>query len=167
MFFVRTAQEGDLTAVSALLAETFHATYDALYGVDKVNALDAAWNGVAALKALMARPHSEFLVADDGRRIGGMAYAAMDAAGVVTLAKLYVRPGLQGQGIGRDLFAEIESCFPEGRRLRLEVEPANAGALAFYAAHGLETVGRTENCGAGGSGIPALILEKSLQPQPF
>lgn len=167
MFFVRTALEADLKVVSALLSTTFHATYDRFYGAEKVAELDAAWNGVPALKTLLARPHSEFLVADDGKRIGGMAFAAMDGEKIVHLRKLYVLPVHQGQGIGRDLFAEIETCFPEATRMRVEVEPENEAALAFYAAHGLHAVGRTENCGAGNSGIPALILEKDLAPSPF
>ena len=44
----------------------------------------------------------------------------------------------------------------------LEVDPQNAPAIAFYQAHGFVEVGRTENCGNGQSGIPALIFEKPL-----
>lgn len=36
VFFVRTAGERDLDKVRALLAETWHATYDTFYGVEKV-----------------------------------------------------------------------------------------------------------------------------------
>ncbi len=39
MFFVRTASERDLEKVRALLVETWHATYDTFYGVEKVNEL--------------------------------------------------------------------------------------------------------------------------------
>ena len=34
--FVRTASERDLAAVRALLVETWHATYDAIYGGKRV-----------------------------------------------------------------------------------------------------------------------------------
>lgn len=167
MYFVRTALESDLKRVGTLLTETFHATYDGFYGAAKVAELDAAWNSQAALKAMVSRPHSEFLVADDGKRLGGMAFAAMDGESVVHLHKLYVHPNAKRQGVGRDLFAEIEGCFPAATRLRVEVEPQNTDAIAFYTAHGLEEAGRVENCGAGQSGIPALIMEKPLTPHPL
>jgi ribosomal protein S18 acetylase RimI-like enzyme len=75
---------------------------------------------------------------------------------------LYVEPGLTGQGIGRDLFAEVETCFPSAKRMRLEVEPKNERAIAFYTGLGFAEIGWTKNCGAQNSGIPALILEKTL-----
>lgn len=161
--FVRTASERDLETVKALLAETWHATYDAIYGVGRVGEITSEWHSLAALKARLTRPHSEFLVADDGKMIAGMAYAAASSdAKVVVLHQLYVRPQNQGAGIGRMLLDEVEQCFPEAQTLRLEVEEANAGAIAFYGANGFVHAGATANCGADQSGIPALIFEKKL-----
>lgn len=164
MFFVRSASEQDMAAVSTLLGETWHATYDALYGAERVAAITADWYSPAALKRQLARPEGEFLVADDGRRLGGMAFAApvKGDAETVQLHQLYVRPDCQRMGVGRDLFAEIETCFPDAKRMRLEVEPQNASAIAFYEAHGFVETGRTQNCGAEDSAIPALIYEKTL-----
>ena len=73
--FVRTAGERDLAAVHALLVETWHATYDGIYGVDRVTEITDDWHSLASLKAQLERPYSEFLVADDGSEIGGMAFA--------------------------------------------------------------------------------------------
>jgi ribosomal protein S18 acetylase RimI-like enzyme len=164
MFFIRSASEADLAAVSALLGRSWHATYDPIYGVARVTEITGSWHSVAALKARLTRPDSEFVVADDGARIGGMAYASMDKGEteVVVLHQLYVEPGLTGQGIGRDLFAEVETCFPAAKRMRLEVEPKNEGAVRFYQGLGFREVGRTKNCGQAQSGIPALVLEKTL-----
>ncbi|MDX3929017.1 MAG: GNAT family N-acetyltransferase [Shinella sp.] len=164
MFFVRTASERDLAKVGALLAETWHATYDALYGAEKVGELTAMWHSVPALKARLERRDAEFLVADDGKELAGMAYAAMakDRPKTVVLHQLYVSPKHQRQGIGRDLFAELESCFPDAEVMRLEVEPRNLGAIAFYEAHGFVKVGETSNCGEGQSGIAAHVFEKRL-----
>ena len=39
---MRTASERDLDAMRALLVETWHATYDAIYGVDRVTAITDA-----------------------------------------------------------------------------------------------------------------------------
>lgn len=160
---MRTASERDLEAVKALLAETWHATYDAIYGAERVNAITAEWHSMASLKARLTRPNSEFLVADDGKTIAGMAFAV--AAGdskVVMLHQLYVLPAFQHAGIGRMLLAEIEDSFPEAHTLRLEVEGANAPAIRFYKANGFTETGQSSDCGAPDSGIPALLFEKRL-----
>jgi ribosomal protein S18 acetylase RimI-like enzyme len=161
--FVRTASERDLAAVRALLVETWHATYDAIYSAERVTEITDDWHSIASLKARLARPNSEFLVADDGKNIGGMAYAAATTdAKLVMLHQLYVHPAFQGKGIGSSLLHEIEDSFPDARTLRLEVEAQNASALAFYRATGFTQAGETANCGGPQSGIPAMVLEKAL-----
>ncbi|WLR93998.1 GNAT family N-acetyltransferase [Shinella zoogloeoides] len=164
MFFVRTASERDLAKVSALLGETWHATYDALYGADKVSEITARWHSVPALKARLARKDSEFVVADNGRELGGMGYAAMakDRPKTAFLHQLYVLPRYQRQGIGRDLFAELETCFPDANAMLLEVDPRNEAAVAFYGAHGFVKVGETQHTADGISGVPLHVYEKPL-----
>ena len=164
MYFVRTAGEQDLEKVRALLRETWHATYDRLYGADKISELHGSWHSLQSLRTRLAGKNSEFLVADDGKNIGGMGYAAMSSelTKTVMLYMLYVTPRCQRQGIGRDIFAELETCFPDAEVMRLEVDPRNETAIAFYKAHDFLEVGRTENSGQGQSVIPALIFEKQL-----
>ena len=165
MFFVRTATDRDVEPLRALLTQSFHATYDALYGVPKVAELIEAWHSPAEIKRRIHLKGGEYLVADDGKRIGGMAFAAMSEKLTKTaiLHQLYVHPDHQRHGIGRDLFAEVETCFPDAEILRLEVDPQNAGAIAFYEAHDFVEVDRTKNCGGSDSGIEALIMEKPLK----
>ncbi|MER8747951.1 GNAT family N-acetyltransferase [Mesorhizobium sp. M1050] len=140
--FVRTAGERDLAAVRTLLVETWHATYDALYGAAKVTEITDEWHSIASLRSRLTRPNSEFLVADDGKRIGGMAFAAATAdAKVILLNQLYVHPDCQRRGIGQSLLDEIEDSFPEAQVLRVEVEEANSGAIAFYRSKGFLPVG--------------------------
>lgn len=160
--FVRTAGSRDIPAIRALLLETWHATYDALYGADVVETLTAEWHSPQALQAMIDRDRSDYLVADDGDRLCGCAYAAAagDDARIVTLFQLYVLPELQGRGIGGMLLEEIEQSFFESERLRLEVEERNVRAVAFYETEGFTQVGREEHGGA----LPrtVLIYEKSL-----
>jgi ribosomal protein S18 acetylase RimI-like enzyme len=164
VFFVRTAGDEDVEAIRALLRETWHATYDGFYGADKVRELTAAWHTAAAIRAQIAKRDGEFLVADDGRKLGGVGYAAMSPKMTKTavLHQLYVRPSCQNEGIGRDIFAELETCFPDAEIMRLEVEPRNVRAMAFYARLGFVEVDRTKNCGSADSGIEAVIMEKPL-----
>ncbi|MDL2407212.1 GNAT family N-acetyltransferase [Rhizobium calliandrae] len=164
MYFVRTAGEQDLGKVRDLLVETWHAAYDRHFGAAKVDELIELLLSPAKLRARLAKPQSEFLVADNGEDIGGMGYAVMSEqmTKTVLLHMLYVRPSLQRNGIGRDIFAELETCFPDAEVMRLDVEPENAEAISFYEAHGFAEVGRNENAGPGQSGIPALVFEKRL-----
>ncbi len=159
--FIRTASERDLQAVRDLLVETWHATYDAIYGRERVTDITDDWHSLSALKRRLDQPGGEFLVADDGRQLGGMAYASADAAGTtVMLNQLYVPPAFQGRGIGGMLLDEIVESFPDATLFKLEVEEANAKAIGFYLSQGFVQSGRTANCGAEQSGIPALLFER-------
>jgi ribosomal protein S18 acetylase RimI-like enzyme len=164
VFFVRTASDRDVDAIRALLIETWHATYDALYGVEKVNEIVASWHSAERVKANIGKRDGEFLVADDGRMLGGIGFAAMSPTMTKTavLHQLYVRPTCQNLGIGRDIFAELETCFPDAEIMRLEVEPKNQRAISFYTRLGFIEVDRTKNCGGADSGIEAVIMEKPL-----
>lgn len=163
MFFVRSASARDIPAIRDVLVDTWRATYAPFYGAAKVEEIIAEWHSVAAITANLERPGGEFLLTDDGKLIGGMAFASFaPGTKTVLLHQLYVRPECQGLGIGRDLFAEIETCFPGAQELTVEVDPGNEPAIGFYKAHGMVETGRTENCGKGQSGIPALILSKQV-----
>jgi ribosomal protein S18 acetylase RimI-like enzyme len=162
--FVRTAGERDLEAVRALLVETWHATYDGIYGVERVTAITDDWHSIASLQRRVDRPYSEFLVADDGKELGGMAYAESDSDGKrVELRQLYVRPAWQGRGVGGMLLDEILASFDAAETFSLEVEEANSRAVAFYEAYGFVLAGRTANCGKEQSGIPALVMELRIR----
>jgi ribosomal protein S18 acetylase RimI-like enzyme len=160
--WIRSADHKDLETIRDLLQRTWHATYDAIYGADKVDAITNSWHSIEALRRRLSKPRSEFVIADDGEDILGMAYASMDTDRTVTLHQLYVNPDAQGRGAGTALLVEMESAFPSAARMRIEVEPANDKAVAFYLKNGYREVARTANCGTADSGIPAIIMEKQL-----
>ncbi|KGD99522.1 GNAT family N-acetyltransferase [Rhizobium sp. YS-1r] len=166
VYFVRTASERDVEQVHALLGETFHATYDPFYGAVQVQRMVDAWNSPAAIRSRILKRGGEFLVADNGKDIGGIGYAAMypKMAKTAMLHQLYVRPSCQGEGIGRDIFAELETCFPDAEIMRVEVALKNTRALSFYERLGFSEVDRMEEWGAPNSGLPAIIMEKRLLP---
>lgn len=154
--FVRTASARDLPAVRDLLVETWHDTYDAIYGRERVTAITDDWHSLAALTRRLDRPNAEFLVADDGKQLGGMAYAEAEADGrAVSLRQLYVRPAFQGRGIGGMLLDEIIESFFDATRFTLEVEEANTRAVLFYRAQGFAEIARGQ-----AEGASLLILER-------
>lgn len=164
-FFIRTAGSADLRAVSELLTRSWHVTYDSLYGEAEVAAITAEWHSPKALAMNLARPGGEFLVADDGRRIAGMAFAAAGRpdGSSVFLHQLYVDPDDQRLGIGTDLYAEIENSFFEATRIRVEVEVANAPAMAFWRRVGFtRTDESTHTLPGSGRPVTVALLEKRL-----
>jgi GNAT superfamily N-acetyltransferase len=160
---VRTAGVHDVSAVRDLLVITWHATYDAIHGADRVTEIVAKLHAPEIVRRNIERPDAEFLVADDGTRLGGMSFAtSADGGKVIRLHQLYVRPELQGRGIGGMLLDETLGCFPEARLARLDVDAANARAVTFYRGYGFEEAGKTDDCGNAGLGLPALVFERRL-----
>lgn len=164
VYFVRTAGERDVDQVHKLLVETFHDAYDGFYGPEGVDKLLQSWNSPSAIKERIGRKGGEYVVADSGRDIGGMGFAApyakMDKT--VMLHQLYVKPSAQGDGVGRDIFAELETCFPGAEIMRVEVALQNERAISFYSRLGFVEVDRMEEFGGPNSGLPAVVMEKRL-----
>ncbi len=162
MFFIRTASPADAERIRDLLVKSWRETYTPIHGAATVEPIIARWHTLEAVKANINARNGEMLVADNGTDLAGVAFAVADrVAGKVELKQLYIHPAHQRRGIGRDLFAEIETCFPGVNTLELEVDPKNGSAVAFYAAHGMEISGNVESCG-GDADIPALKMTKKL-----
>ncbi len=117
---------------------------------------------IRLISAALKEKGSEFLVADSGREIAGMGYAMMsrDFAKTAEIRWILVHPTHQRHCVGRDIFAELETCFPDAEILRLEVDARNRAALAFFNAHGMVEIDRIER--AGGPAPLTLVLEKAL-----
>ena len=159
--WVRTASKRDIGTISALLGRVWHDTYDSIYGPEKVNEITRQWHSMPALEHNLNLPSSEFLVADDGNNIAGTAFASQIDANTAKLHQLYILPEFQGKGVGKLLLDEIEESFFEAQNLVLEVEAQNGPAIGFYKYHGFKQTGTTDNCGADGSGIAALVFTKT------
>lgn len=159
--FIRTASKRDLPAIRQLLVDTWHATFDSILGADVVDQCAGEWASDASLTAKLDTPHSEYILADTGEMLSGIAYATAEGK-TVTLHQLYVRPELQGQGVGTQLMQELFFCFDEADSIELSVHPENAGAIGFYKAGGFSETGKTDWTGPDGLVIPHLVLARKL-----
>lgn len=161
---IRPVATVDLAELSALLVETWHATYDTLYGAARVTGITERWHAVEALLAGLQRLESIDLVAVEQGALLGTACCSWEGE-VAKLHRLYVRPVAQGRRIGGQLLERVVGDLrrsPGISSILLEVEPRNAGAIAFYRRHGFVDHGHTGDCGGSGDRIAALIMRRSL-----
>ena len=163
---IRPATAEDLPAVSALLGRTWHATYDGIYGAERVTDITGRWHAVATLAKGLGDPSRCFLVAEVNGRIAGTASVSRCCGGTVKLDRLYVDPDLQGRGIGSRLLDASLCAFSDASRMTIEVEPANHRAIAFYERYTFRTVGSGTDCCSAGDGIAHLVMARRLGPTP-
>lgn len=158
---IRAATEADVGAASALLVEAWHATYDGIYGKDKVDDITARWHAPEVLLAQLRAGNGTFLIAETGGRLLATSYARRIDGETVMLDRIYVRPDGLGGGIGKRLMSETLAAFPGMSRVRLDVAPENARAVSFYQRLGFAKVGAITSCGSD-SGLAADIYEKKI-----
>lgn len=152
----------DASSIQALLRETWVWAYAPIMGADDAraaaNRISRAYLAWTAASSLLGGGVMLKAVLDGAS--AGVAYAVHDRSGIV-LYMLYVRPGLQGRGIGSSLLAAIEAWRPKAACIRLEVLEGNASAIAWYGSRGFVQYGRTEHA-TGSPGIPAIYMDKAI-----
>jgi ribosomal protein S18 acetylase RimI-like enzyme len=164
-FVIRPAAPGDLPAIRDLLVGTWHATYDRLLGREKVTEVTDRWHSLSNLaeQVKAISPSNLFLVAEQAGEILATASVSLDAEGAATLSRLYVLPRCQGLGLGAALLRASLDAFPKARLARLEVEPRNSRAIAFYKRFGFLPVSSGNSCGGNAeAAISHLLLQAPL-----
>jgi len=167
MLAIRRATQADAPAVSALLIATWHDTYDAMLGPERVAEITARWHAPDVLARQAGAAGPAFLVAQTREGIVGHAFAHPDRGdpGLVLLQRLYVRPEAQRRGVGEALLAAVLDAFASARAVRLEAQAENAKALRFYGKHGFVAVARKHACGSE-SGVATVVMERRLPASP-
>lgn len=159
---IRNTTTTDLPALRDMLSATWHATYDGIYGPERVTEITGLWHSVPALAHGLSTLGSQFLVAEIEGAIAATAYAHAKENNAIKLDRLYVAPDRQGMGLGYKLLSAVIAAYPQARTIELEVEPENAGAQAFYERQGFKVTGRGNDCGGQGDGIEHLIMTRAL-----
>jgi ribosomal protein S18 acetylase RimI-like enzyme len=159
---IRPVGACDIEGVCAVLVATWHATYDGTLGSAKVDEITASWHSHNALTRQAEAADAVFLLAEDAGGVVGCGFARLLGAGELDLGHLYVLPGAQGRGIGTRLLARLLGAFPQAKSVRLEVEPRNARAIAFYQRAGFSVVGTGTDCCGRGSAIAHVVMERRL-----
>jgi ribosomal protein S18 acetylase RimI-like enzyme len=155
---IRSAREDDLADVRDLLVETWHDTYDALLGAERITRITGERHSVESLSRQLDLPGTCFLVAQERGGIVGQIFANARELPVLIIARLYVRPSCQRRGIGKALLDAAAAIYPAARVIRLEVEAGNPKGIAFYCREKFRPVGESFE-----SGIQHIRMEKKLE----
>jgi len=166
MVVIRDVAAADVPTVRAVLVETWHATYDRIYGADKVAEITDDWHAVPVLTREVGAAGTSFLLAERDGCTLATSLAQLENDGCVLLRRLYVAPAAQAQGIGSALLERTLSRFPDARCVRLEVEPRNEGAIRFYERNGFRRMHPAGSC-CGRSDLKAVVMEKTLLVPSF
>lgn len=159
---IRAVTVTDVPAVRAALVETWHATYDGIYGPDKVRDITTRWHSLVALTNQIDDT-AAFLLAERDGTVMASSFAKPEADPcVIKLYRLYVHPRGQGIGIGQRLMAASFAPFANSVRHRLEVNPQNSSAIRFYERQGFSKVGEIADEERIG-GVDALVLEREAR----
>ncbi len=134
---IRPVRAPDLVAVRTQLVDTWHATYDSIYGIEKVRDITRRWHALVRLAEQIDQTNSVFLLAEDGGRVLASSYARSEH-GASKLYRLYVHPTAQRRSLGRRLLAETFAALPQADVHYLEVEPRNIAAINFYETQGFK-----------------------------
>ena len=160
--WIRTASRNDINAIHDLLVETWHATLDDLVGREEVDRKIAHDYTTDMLKKMLSRPASEYVVADDGDMLHGVAYAAQGAvkgdSEIALVLHLCVKPESRGQGIGQRLLIELEEAFPAARKIRVVLNKKDVRTQKFFEEQGYKHLGKSGDNKSDNDGV----LEKTL-----
>ncbi|MEO0329847.1 MAG: GNAT family N-acetyltransferase [Pseudomonadota bacterium] len=162
MFFIRTAMSSDLPIVQNLILDSWNKTYCSIYGKTEAKKIAERKFSTAGLAQQLDRPNSEFLVADNGTVVGGMAYAEQSVAGI-ELKQIFVDPAYQSGKTGIHLLIEIENSFMDATKIQLEIEKQNDKAIQFFRNYGFSVANEFTNVDQDMPNIEMLRLEKTIE----
>jgi ribosomal protein S18 acetylase RimI-like enzyme len=158
MVDIRRAEKEDIPGIKAVLATTWKATYSTFLSKTSIDKVTAEWHSPSVLEAEIGRPSTYIGVATSGPAgIVGM-ISAHSQGDILFVARMYVLPRFQRQGIGERMMIEACRAFPHTERLRLEVEEQNPIGRAFYRKLGFKEV-ETRGDDIAGTKLNLIVME--------
>ncbi len=137
---IRHALPSDLAAIRDCLVETWHSTYDQIYGIEEVTRITDSWHAINVLQSQLQKAGNVCLVAEIDGQLCGTSLLELKSLQSATLLRLYVRPTYQRQSIGLTLLLETLKAVPPSATVQLQVARPNSLAAKFYEKNGFVRV---------------------------
>jgi ribosomal protein S18 acetylase RimI-like enzyme len=159
---IRRAKTTDIPEIRSVLAVTWRDTYWSFLSEAVIAKVTAKWHSPEVLAAEINRSSTFFGVAENSPHGIVAMITAHSRDDILSIARIYVLPQFQRQGIGQRLIEESWRVFPQTRRVQLDVEEQNSKGRSFYRKLGFEEVGvRLDD--VGGSKVNSIVMEKHIQ----
>lgn len=108
MIQIEDASLSDIPLIRSLAEKIWPVTYGPILSEGQLNYMMEQIYSDAALRNQMTQQGHHFLLVTEEEAPAGFAdYSALPEPGVYKLHKIYVLPGLQGKGIGRQIIDEV------------------------------------------------------------
>ena len=122
MVIIRRAEIGDIAAMRSVLAATWRDTYSSFLSEAAIEKVTAEWHAPKVLERELKRPSTFSGVAEGGSHgVVGMVTAHL-REDLLLIARLYMLPAFQRQGIGKQLIEASHRAFPQARRVGLKLK---------------------------------------------
>lgn len=133
MTIIRDAVIEDIPLIRRLAQEIWPDAYGQLLSKEQLEYMLELFYSPSALESQMREGHRFLILEDNGAPQGFADFGEIDPPGTVKLHKLYVLPGGQGRGWGRQLLDQVIalSTALEGSAILLQVKRDNK-AKHFY-----------------------------------
>jgi ribosomal protein S18 acetylase RimI-like enzyme len=160
MITIRRATPDDAAKISALLAGSWHRTYDDLMGIAEVNKMTSIAHAPDKLIAEINAPSIVTLVAvDENQLVQGVVKVEKRENAELYLDRLHIEPSAFGTGLAGQLFnAAIKAAGPH-ESISLEVLQGNDRAIGFYVKRGF-SVTKTLDASETALGVPTLLMTR-------
>jgi len=163
MITIEPANVKEVAEIKQVLSKTWLDTYSSFLPVDVIQKITSLWHSPETLATEIENERVLFNVAKNEQGdIVGLVTAGQPSEEVVYIARLYVLPGHQRQGIGSKLLDACVAFFPGLQTLRLEVEAQNEKGVAFYRKQGFRETSRKEQ-ELEGISLVVVEMEKMIQ----
>jgi L-amino acid N-acyltransferase YncA len=148
MSLIRPSQDADLPQITAIYA------HHVLHGTGTFETSPPSESDMAARRADVLAKGLPYLVIEDGGRVLGFAYCQWfkprPAYRFSAEDSIYMHPDAAGQGLGRQLLAElVKQAEAVGIRKLIAVigDSGNAGSVGVHKALGFTRAGTIKSCG--------------------
>lgn len=159
---IRRAKIEDTSGIKCVLVTTWRDTYSSFLSETSIATVTTEWHSPMVLEAEINQPLTFTGIAksSSGEVVGMI--TAHSCGELLFIARLYILPAFQRQGIGERLMESSYQAFPRTRRVQLDVEEQNPKARNFYRKLGyIEVSTKTDD--VAGTKLKSIVLEKRIR----
>lgn len=128
---LKIADPTDAAAIASMAEKIWRVHYTPIIGADQVTYMLSNMHSAEKVAQQMKDGQRFSFIVREGINIGYTSWSTPQP-GELFIHKFYIEPSLQGNGIGKQVFAELLQLNPEANTIRLTVNRKNYKSINFY-----------------------------------